>query len=358
MKIYLGGLGWPLLAYLCACALSLWHSLDFHFSLRAYWKLLELVAGFIALANLLRRGQRAEIAARAVAYAMLLAVFADAMKLLVDHHFAAYYLTDGRWNGSHYGFPTIAAAVHAAGFVLATALLLRARSLAARAALAGCLVLYGAMLLDFQTRSVFPGIAAGLLVLLVAAARERRRAMIAIGICGAVLAAALFVSPAFRGKVLSGTMSDRGAIWTDAKNAIRNEQASGHIFGYGYGHGIFKRIYDAMPRHTRYAKKPLDHTHNMMLETLVETGWTGLAAWLALVATAIWRFARAMRNARDEQRRTFAALAAALVTLFVYGQFSAFFALAPIFLFWNLLGILAAAETPPSGFQSLEKGAA
>ena len=357
-KLNFGGLGRPLLAYLAVCAVSAWFSIDALFSWRAYWKLLELAAGFVALANLLRPGRRADLATTAVAVALLLAATEDCLRLAVDRHFGVRFETDGRLDGSRYGFPTIAAAVHAAGFVLCAALLLRARFFAPRLACAGGIALIGVLLLNFQTRSVFLGIGAGLLVLLASASRERHRALAAIGLSAAVLAAALLGSPAFRHKIFSGTFSDRIGIWHDAATVIRMQPQIGEYFGMGYGHGIFLKVHEAATRRHRAAHMAYNHVHNMVLETLVETGWPGLAAWLALLGTAARRFVRALRRAGDERRWTLAALAAALVTLIVYGQFSAFFALAPIFLFWNLLGILAAASAPQENFQPLEKPAA
>ena len=50
------------------------------------------------------------------------------------------------------------------------------------------------------------------------------------------------------------------------------------------------------------------------------------------------KIVRTLRRSEGERRAALAALASALAVLAVYGQFSAFFALAPIYLFWNLLG--------------------
>lgn len=344
-RIACGGLGWPLLAYLAVCAVSCATSVDTRHSWRAYWKLLELAAGFIALAHLLRPGRRADTAAMAVAMAMIGVAVADSLRLLADSAFGVRFLTDGRWSGSRYGFPTIAAAVQATGFVLCAAALLRARAWWHRVACLAGIVLIGWLLISFQTRSVLLGIAAGLLVLLIAASRNRRPALLTLGLCAAVLGAALVASPSFRQRIVAGGFSDRLGIWKDAAAVVKLAPQTGKYFGIGYGHGIFLKIQKKIPMGYRSAKYVYNHTHNMVLETLVETGWPGLAAWFALLGTAAWRFARALRTAGDERRWTLATLAAALTTLLVYGQFSAFFALAPIFLFWNLLGLLAAAST-------------
>jgi O-antigen ligase len=76
----------------------------------------------------------------------------------------------------------------------------------------------------------------------------------------------------------------------------------------------------------------------MLLEATIETGWPGIAAWLFLLGTAAWKIVATLRRSEGERRAAVAALAAAVAVLVVYGQFSAFFALAPIYLFWNLLG--------------------
>lgn len=354
-RISCGGLGWPILAYVVVCAISSWTSMDTNLSWRAYWKLLELVAGFIALANLLRPGRRSDFAALAIASAMILAAAADSLRFAADATYGTRFLTDGRWSGSRYGFPTIAAAVHAVGLVLSAAMLLRAAKPFHRLLGVAGLALTGWLLLGFQTRSVLLGIGAGFGVLIVAASRNRRPALVALSLCSAALAVALVASPGFRTRILSGSFSDRAGIWRDAVQVIKFEPKAGKYFGIGYGHGIFLKIQKRMPKGLRSAKHVYNHTHNMVLETLVETGWPGFIAWFALLGTAAWRFVGALRRAGDERRWTLAAPAAALVVLLVYGQFSAFFALAPIFLFWNLLGVLAAAWSPGPGPAPVER---
>jgi len=331
-KISCGGLGWPVLLYLAVCAISCWTSIDARHSWRAYWKLLELVAGFVALATLLKPGRRPDIATQAVALAMIVVAVADSVRLLADSTYGANFLTDGRWSGSRYGFPTIAAAVQAAGFVLCAAALLRARQWWHRLAGLAGIVLIGRLLIGFQTRSVLLGIAAGMLVLLVAASRNRRPAVVMLGICSAVLTIALIASPSFRHRIVAGGFSDRLGIWKDAVQVVKFQPQAGKYFGIGYGHGIFLKMQKNIPKGYRSAKYVYNHTHNMVLETLVETGWPGFIAWFLLLGTAAWRFLRALLTAGDRRRWTLATLAAALTTLLVYGQFSAFFALAPIFL--------------------------
>lgn len=349
-RISFGGLGLPILAYLVCCAISSARSIHPvpNWSWRHYYKLIELVAGFIAIVNLLRRGRRAETAARAVAFAFVFVWLADGTRLLVNLLMHTDFMTDGRWNGSRFNFPTIAAAVHAAGFVFVVALLLLVRGAKQRVALAAGLALCCAILMSLQTRSVILGIAAGLVVLLASLSEERKRAFAIIGIAGAIFAAVMFGSPAVRTRILSGGFSDRLAIWHDVMLAIKDEPRMGCKTGYGYGHGILKPVYKRVINRKRMtAKTVLDHAHNMELELLLQTGWPGLVAWLALLATAAWRTLRAVLRETDATRRwAIAAVAAALASLVVYGQFSAFFALAPIFLFWNLLGLLAALTAP------------
>ncbi len=349
-RISLGGLGLPILVYLICCAISSARSI--HpvpgWSWRQYYKLIELVAGFIALANLLRRGRRAETAVVAVATAFLLVWLTDGARLLFHSLTHTQFMTDGRWNGSRFNFPTIAAAVHAAGFVFVVALLLRVRAAKYRIALIAGLVLCCAILMSLQTRSVILGIASGLVVLVASLAEERKRAFAIIGISGAIFAAVMFGSPSVRTRILSGGFSDRLAIWHDVMIAIKEQPRMGCTTGYGYGHGILKPVYKRVINRKRMtAGTVLDHAHNMMLEVMLQTGWPGLIAWLALLVTAAWRTLRAVLRETDASRRwAIAAVSGALVMLVVYGQFSAFFALAPIFLFWNLLGLLAALTAP------------
>jgi len=351
-RIHFGGLGWPLLIYLFVCALSSWNSLQpwkgsgphaWSGSWRCYFKLIELVAGYIALANILRYGRRAQSAVIALALAFVLAWLCDGVRLGAHTCSGLNFLNDGRWSGSRYGFPTIAAAVHACGFVLCVALLLRARAMRSRVVLFCGLLLCCVLLINFQTRSVFLGLAAGLLLLFASLSEERKRALAAMGFAALLLVGIMLGSPSLRTRFLTGGFSDRLNIWADAALVIKYQPASHHITGYGYGHGIFTTVYGYLPKKYIKTRDKKDHAHNMFLETLIETGWPGLAAWILLLATAARNATRALLRATNPAHRwAIASVSAALVFLVVYGQFSAFFALAPIFLFWNLLGILAA----------------
>lgn len=338
-----GGLGIPVLAWLAICAVSSWLSIDPRHSWRNYWKLLELVAGFVALSHLLRPGRRVDAATEAVGWGMLLVALCDAVRLGLDHLRGTHFQTDGRWDGSHYGFPTIAAAVLALCLVFGVALFLHARR--ARPLIVLVVALTGTMLLELQTRSVLLSLGAALVLLLAVTSANRRRAFASIAIAGAVLVAAVLASPGLRGKILSGTFSDRAGIWKDATVAANLRPA----YGLGYGHGIFMIVHKKAGSDLRTARGVYNHAHNMMLEAALETGWTGAAIWLGLLGTAAWKTFLALRTVVDARRRwTLATLAAAMLALVIYGQFSAFFALAPIYLFWNLLGMLSAAWAKPT----------
>lgn len=354
-----GGIGWPLLAFLVVCGISAFTSVLPGKSSSAYLKLLELAAGCIALINLLRRDERSASATRAVAFAMLALVVVDSVLLLLDvrNPGPKSFLTDARWSGSHYGFPTIAAAVIATGFVLIAAVLLHTKKLVLRAACVAGLVLCGILFSHFQTRSVFLGLACGLVVLLLATIKERKIALAAVALCGLVLAGAMFGAPKLRERVLSGSSSGRNDIWADARYQIGQQIPQyNRWFGYGYGHGIFKESYKMTLKRFIRAKVRHDHAHNMMLDITLQAGLPGLAAWLWLLAAVIAETIRSLLRAEGATRWAIGALASALVVLVVYGQFSAFFALAPHFLFWNLLGLLLAA-CATARFQRLEKSA-
>lgn len=354
-----GGIGLPLLAFLIICGISAFNSVVPKESPRAFLKLIQLSAGCIALINLLRPGDRATTATRTLAFAMLALIAIDSLVLLHDQWRPGpkSFLTDGRWSGSHFGFPTIAAAVTATAFVLTTALLLHTKSSAVRIACAAGLILGGILFNQYQTRSVFLGLAGGLGLLLLLTIKDRKRALATAALSALVLATALLGSPKFRERVLSGSSSGRDAIWTDARLQIsRQIPQYKRWFGYGYGHGVFKETYKMTLKRDIRAKVRLDHTHNMMLEILLQAGWFGLAAWLWLLAATAWQTLRALLVATGPTRWTIGALASALLALLIYGQFSLFFALAPHFLFWNLLGLLLAACSA-AHFQRLEKPA-
>jgi O-antigen ligase len=52
--------------------------------------------------------------------------------------------------------------------------------------------------------------------------------------------------------------------------------------------------------HTPFLQEKLNHLHNNLLQVAVETGWLGLAAWMAWMATALVVMWRAGRGPSDE----------------------------------------------------------
>lgn len=345
-KFWPAGLGLPLLAYLAACAVAAIFSME---SARTSWhdavRLLALIAGFLSLFHLLRPGRRSAFCITWVAAAFAMSALLDAGLLLINKLAHAGFLPDGRWIGSHFGFPTIAACVHAVGFVLCGAVLVRGGSLPARLLALAALPVFIVLLMHLQTRSVLLGIGAGLGVFTLATAMRNPRAWILAALCALALAGATAASPTFRARLSGGSLSDRNRIWPAAYHLIRMRPWT----GFGYGHGIFWPAQQLLPRTEKLALRPYryDHAHNMLLESAVEGGLPMLITWIWLLCAAILRFVRAVRRTTDGQTRwALSAVGGSLAMLVVYGQFSTFFALAPIFLFWCLLGLTMALCEP------------
>ena len=234
------GLGWPILAWLGACLLASIFSNDSRHSYRNLVKLLELAAGFVAVADLLRGPRRTFRAAAAVAAAFGLLWAVDAGLLLADV-WSGRHLNpnDGRWLGSLFGYPTIAAGTYAPILALCVVLFGFTRDRWARAALALAVGLCGLLLAFLQARSVLVGLAAGLgLIVLAALPGWRSRALVA---AGAILigAGALAASASLRDKLLHGSTSDRSLLWKDAVHLGRKHP----WLGWGYGHGIFEKVH-------------------------------------------------------------------------------------------------------------------
>jgi putative inorganic carbon (hco3(-)) transporter len=99
-------------------------------------------------------------------------------------------------------------------------------------------------------------------------------------------------------------LGGRRALWTEIAPALVRQ----HPFGVGYK-GLRHEDLVAISPHVQ---PRLNHLHNSALEVLVETGWAGLAAWLALVVRALQVQVRVVLAAR---RRDAAAYGLALGVL-------------------------------------------
>jgi O-antigen ligase len=112
---------------------------------------------------------------------------------------------------------------------------------------------------------------------------------------------------------------------------------------WGYGAGSFPRAYR---EHIATKKAPVSVSHTQPITVAAEQGLIGLAAYLALLATALWTLATGIRTSLSSARP---AVLAAFVALLVHTMAYAGFFEDPIA--WALLAIgasLAAAQVRPS----------
>ncbi len=341
--LHLGGLGVAIAIYLGVALLSTFLSRDVWFSLSQWMKLFELATGYFIVVNLLSSGERVEISIHRYFMAAGLFALGDLGRLLHGLHSQDPVLVHGRWFDSWLGYPTIAAGVYAATLLLGLPTLLHAQQRRQwRRVLACLLMMVGLVVLLYflQTRSVLLGLGFGVTTIIILAPLPRRFQAGVITTVVLVLAAFVSIPGQFRERVLSPETSDRAAIWQDVDRIIDQsaEAPYRHWIGFGYGHKMFERLHATLPRAERSAQLVYNHAHNMFLETRIQTGYAGLAAWIALLALATYRLAVAFPTTAYPRRRMVAAcLAGAAVAFLIYGQFSLFFAMTPALFFWTLL---------------------
>ncbi len=203
-----------------------------------------------------------------------------------------------------------------------------------------------ALLLHFKRGAWF---SAGLGLFVVSVLSGRRAALFWMLL--AVLAAAQV--PAVRERILlipdefRPGAGGRYALWTEAAPRLFEE--------YPWGMGWRSVRHEDLQRNSSVVVQPrLNHLHNNILQLRLETGWAGVAAWLALMGAALvhavrgWR--RAVRSQSDWRGPALGVLAA-LLTLHANGLVEYNAGDAEIFMLMNLLMGLAVAgclaEDPP-----------
>lgn len=223
-----------------------------------------------------------------------------------------------------------------------------------RVALALVALLVVAILVLTQSRGGWIATAAGLFALaalwaaVLPPSRARRglRLVVAVGVLAA-LAVVVWIGPTTLWELWLNPPADtavgtlrtlgvRRAIWPWAATAIADFPFTG--VGLGAFRQVVFRLYPLPP----WPDYDLGHAHNIFLQTALDTGLTGLVAYLAVlfVAAAVgWRVAR-----RDPGFRAISlGLLAGLVALHVFGLADALVLGAkPAIVFWFALGLLAA----------------
>ncbi|HMP90864.1 MAG TPA: O-antigen ligase family protein [Kiritimatiellia bacterium] len=352
--IHAGGLAAALLVYFTACLVAAWHSIDTAFSFRQLNKLIEFLAGYIAVVNLLAGTPRVGRTLNWLVAAMGLVSLLDVLRLSTSAVTGKLELLDGRWFDSLLGYPTIAAGTYALAWLLALVGLFRSDTRSLRFLNIAILILLLVPLYFLQTRSALLGLAVGVFTFVLLAPLPFRWRMSAITAAAMLPLLFIAIPGNFRDRIVQGGSSDRVALWKDAEIIINNgveREPYRKWVGFGYGHKMFEKFHGKIPRHRREAERAYDHTHNLFIELRVQSGYMGVIAFSMLMLTAtaraIWRFP----NKNDRDKRFVAAGASGGVMAFlVYGQFSLFFAFLPALIFWTLLAIWMASlreATPP-----------
>ncbi len=230
------------------------------------------------------------------------------------------------------------------------------------------LAFFAGLLILTQSRSGWMGGAAGLLTLgglwgLTGGARWRRATLVLTGLIIAGVIIFLTQSPPAIFSSLwdtpggvdtaVGTLSLAGRveIWSRALYAIQDFPFT------GCGLGTFREVVWVLyPLFTIAPDNDFAHAHNIFLQTAVDTGITGLIAYLALLLIAGyvgWRIAR-----RDARLRPVAlGLVAGLVALHVYGLTDALApGSKPGLIFWYALGLLSLMEQLTCPLQAADGG--
>lgn len=133
------------------------------------------------------------------------------------------------------------------------------------------------------------------------------------------------------------TVQGRLVVWSQALYAIRDFPFT------GCGLGTFRRmVWLLYPLYTRSPNIDIAHAHNIFLQTALDLGLPGLVAYLALLGLGSRVGWQVMRRS-TEARWLGLGLLAGLVSLHAYGLTDALaLGSRPNFLFWWMLGLLAA----------------
>ena len=204
-----------------------------------------------------------------------------------------------------------------------------------------------------QSRSAFLGFAAGGGLVIVAMAGRHRRPVLWGGLLLLGLGlGALILTPAgqwlWSGGDALNSLSGRAEIWSRAWYAILDFPLT------GLGMNNFRRIAPILdPFFLITPGLDIAHAHNHLLQTAVDLGLPGLAAYLAIWAvTGRVLYQKWLTQPKLWSRSLYLGVAAGLLAYFVYGLTDAVaLGARPGFIFWLLLG-LALSNEPETVLQA------
>lgn len=231
----------------------------------------------------------------------------------------------------------------------------------------GVAALTGLALLLTQSRAAYLGLAAGLLLLVLVALSRFRRLVLAGLVLFTLAASVLWLNrpdtlesllfspaaPAGAGNTLSLlTLQSRQVVWRTGLLAAADFPLT------GMGMNTFRRLAEQVyPLWiTGLPGEDIAHAHNHLLQTALDLGIPGLVAYLALWLGAAYMLWQNWQQAPSLVFKGLAAgCAAALLAYFIYGLFDAVaLGARPGFIFWLLLGLVAAQHQSLSSAQTDE----
>ncbi|GAC1383840.1 MAG: O-antigen ligase family protein [Herpetosiphon sp.] len=170
----------------------------------------------------------------------------------------------------------------------------------------------------------------------------RRPALIGMVLVGFILLGSVgLVNGVQRLNPLGGSSGARVELWNSALLMLHDHPIT------GVGLDQFLRLRDPQSG-SRYIstdaantnERFASHPHNLVLGTLLETGWLGLFALTGIVVRTLWRAWRVTRDHINE-RALFAGLFAALVAALVHGMVDNFYFVSDLAVsFWLLVALV------------------
>lgn len=212
---------------------------------------------------------------------------------------------------------------------------------AAAAAATALLVGFGLLLSQSRTSWVSASLAVGILgVVGLGARRWRLRLLLGVGAAAVTGGLAFWIwrnQPALSSGLVAFSRWD---AWRVAVDALLTQPLT------GVGLGAFRRVAEVMQVAAPDPILPLVHAHNVFLQTALDVGLPGLAAYVALLANATLQAFRVSRDASVPVDRAIAlGLWGGLLAVHIFGVLDSISLGAKVGVFvWANLGLLAALD--------------